>query len=79
MVPATRSFVVRHGDHISHHSDGIDLPDMGAVLAEVTKSTGEPLRELKSPIEVGSEWRMEVANEARKPVFSLRVIDESHE
>jgi hypothetical protein len=72
-------FVVRHGDQVAHHSDGIELPDMGAVLMEVTKSTGELLRELNSPIEAGSEWRMEVADEARKPLLSLRVIAELHE
>jgi hypothetical protein len=46
-------FVVRHGDQVAHHSDGIELPDMSAVLMEVTKSTGELLRELNSPIEAG--------------------------
>ena len=72
-------FVVRQGDQVSYHSDGVELPDIGAVLKEVTKSTGELLRELVSPIEPGTELRMEVANETRKPVFSLRVIAESHE
>jgi hypothetical protein len=46
---------------------------------EVTKSTGELLRELNSPIEAGSEWRMEVADETRRPLLSLRVIAELHE
>jgi hypothetical protein len=72
-------FVVRHQDQILHQSDGIELPDMGAILTEVTKSTGELLRELNSPIEAGSEWRMEVADEARKHLLSLRVIAELHE
>lgn len=53
-------FVVRHGDQVAHHSDGIELPDMGAVLMEVTKSTGELLRELNSPIEAGwnGGWKL---------------------
>lgn len=72
-------FVVRHDDRVSDDGDGIELPDIGAVLVEVTKSAGELLRELKTPIEAGSEWRMEVANEARKLLFSLRVIAELHE
>jgi hypothetical protein len=72
-------FVVRHGDYVTHHSDGIDLPDIGAVLLEATKSTGELLRELSGPIEAGSEWRMEVADAARRPLLSLRVIAELHE
>jgi len=70
-------FVVRHGDETSDHSDAIEFPDIGAGL-EATKSTGEILRDLDYPIEAGSEWRMEVVDEARKPLFSLRVIAELH-
>ena len=72
-------FVIRHGDQTSDHSDGIEFPDIGAVKVEAIKSTGEILRELNYPMEAGSEWRMEVADEARKPLFSLRVIAELHE
>ncbi len=72
-------FMVRHGDQTSHQSDGIEFPDMGAVQLEATKSAGEILRDLSHPIEAGSEWRMEVVDEARKPLFSLRVIAELHE
>jgi hypothetical protein len=71
-------FVVRHGDKTSHHSDAIAFPDIGAVQLEAIKSTGEILRDLDYPIEAGSEWRMEVVDEARKPLFSLRVIAELH-
>jgi hypothetical protein len=71
-------FVVRHGDQ-TDHSDGIEFPDIGAVQLEAIKSTSEILRDLNYPIEVGSEWRMEVADEARKPLFSLRVITELYE
>jgi hypothetical protein len=71
-------FMVRQGDHMSQNSDGIELTDMGAVLMALTQSTGELLRDLNSPIEAGSELRMEVADESRRRLFSLRVIAESH-
>jgi hypothetical protein len=71
--------MVRHGDETSHDSDGIEFPDVGAVQLEAIKSTGEILRDLDYPIEAGSEWRMEVVDEARKPLFSLRVITELYE
>jgi hypothetical protein len=45
---------------------------------EAINSTGEILRDLVYPIEAGSEWRMEVADEARRPLFS-RVTAELHE
>jgi hypothetical protein len=72
-------FMVRHGNETSNHSDGIEFPDVGAVQLEAIKSTGEILRDFNYPIEPGSEWRMEVVDEARKPLFSLRVIAELHE
>ena len=72
-------FMVRHGDETSHDSDGIEFPDVGAVQLEAIKSTGEILRDLDYPIEAGSEWRMEVVDEARKPLFSLRLITELYE
>jgi hypothetical protein len=72
-------FVVRQGDYASYHSDGIEFPDIGAVQLEATKSTGELLRDLNRPIAAGSELRMEVADESSRPIFSLRVIAESHE
>jgi hypothetical protein len=72
-------FVIRHGDKTSDHSDGLEFPDIGAVQLEAIKSTGEILRDCNYPIEAGSEWRMEVADEAHKPLFSLRVIAELHE
>jgi hypothetical protein len=72
-------FVFRQGDQTSHHSDEMEFPDIGAVQLEAIKSTGEMLRELDYAIEAGSELRMEVADEARKPLFSLRVIAEHHE
>jgi len=72
-------FVIRHGDQTFDHSDGFEFPDIGAVQLEAIKSTGEILRDLNYPIEAGSEWRMEVADDARKPLFSLRVITELHE
>jgi hypothetical protein len=72
-------FSVRHAGRTSHHIDGIDFPDIEAVQLEAIQSTGELLRELNLPFATGAEWRMEVADEARKPLFSLRVVAESHE
>jgi hypothetical protein len=72
-------FVVRYGDKTSDHGDGLEFPDIGAVQLEAIKSTGEILRDCNYPIEAGSEWRMEVVDEACKPIFSLRVITELHE
>jgi uncharacterized protein DUF6894 len=72
-------FRVSDGERTTLDSDAIELPDMCSVWIEATKSTGEILRDLNHAIRVGTELRMDVADEARKPLFSLRVIAESHE
>jgi hypothetical protein len=72
-------FIVRHEGRISDHSDGIDFPDLNAARLEAVKSAGELLRERNVPLEAGSEWRMDVADETRGPIFSLRVIAENHD
>jgi hypothetical protein len=72
-------FSVRLGEHTSQHDDGIEFPDLTAVQVEATKSTGEILRDLERALEVGSELRMEVVDEARRPIFILRVIAELRE
>jgi hypothetical protein len=64
---------------VTDESDGIEFHDLSAVQLEAIKSTGEILRDLDYPLEAGSEWRMDVIDEARKPLFSLRVIAELHE
>jgi hypothetical protein len=70
---------VSNGERTTLHSDGIELPDIPAVWIEATKSTGEMLRDLNHALQAGTELRMDVADEARKPLFSLRVIAETHD
>lgn len=72
-------FSVSNGTRTTHHSDGIELPDMSSVLIEAARSTGEILRDLSDGIRAGTELRMDVADEKLKPIFSLRVIAESHQ
>ncbi len=72
-------FSVSNGERTTLHSDGIELPDIPAVWIEATKSTGELLRDLDHAIQAGTELRMDVADEARKPLFTLRVIAETHD
>jgi len=45
-------------------------------MQRIAKFPVELLRELDRPIQAGSDWRMEVADETHRPIFSLRVIAE---
>jgi hypothetical protein len=72
-------FSLSDGKRTTLQSDGIELPDMPSVWIEATRSTGEMLRDLDQAVCVGAEWRMDVADATRKPLFSLRVTAESRE
>jgi hypothetical protein len=72
-------FNVRDGERTTLASDGIELPDLQSVWIEATKSTGDTLRDLNHAVRAGTELRMDVADEMHKPLFSLRVIAETHE
>jgi hypothetical protein len=72
-------FSVSDGGCTTLASDAIELPDMCSVRIEATRSTGDMLRDLSHGIRAGTELRMDVSDEARKPVFSLRVIAETHQ
>ncbi|NVN84643.1 MAG: hypothetical protein HXX15_01030 [Rhodopseudomonas sp.] len=72
-------FTVSNDDRVNSHSDGIDFPDLDSVWIEATKSTGELLREINHVVSPGPVLRMEVSDETRKPVLSLRVIAELHD
>lgn len=52
--------------------EGTELPDAGAAWKEATIACGEMLRDLDGSLKVGPEWRMEVAEESGKVLFSLR-------
>jgi hypothetical protein len=71
-------FSVSDGECTTLASDGIELPDICSVWIEATRSTGETLRDLNHAIRAGTELRMDVADEAHRPLFSLRVIAETH-
>jgi len=72
-------FTVCNADRVHSHSDGVELPDLDSAWIEATKSTGELLREIEHAVSPGPVLRMEVMDETRRPLLSLRVIAELHE
>ena len=63
-----------------HVHDGTDRPDSrGSVLpdfksahAEAIMTCGEMLRDIDGDLPIGSEWRMDVADETGRTILSLR-------
>lgn len=69
-----------------HVADGRDIPDTeGTSLAgpdearaQALRTAGEILREEGMTFWRGAEWRMEVTDEARRRVFTLRFSADEH-
>ena len=57
--------------------DGLDLPDTQAAWSEAVRTCGAMLKDIDGQLPQG-EWRMEVTDESRQPVFTLRFVGTDH-
>lgn len=73
----TYFFNVRHGSLAIDH-EGTDLPDDSAAWQQATTACGEMIRDLDGALKAGPEWRMEVLDEKREVIYSLRFQGKSH-
>jgi hypothetical protein len=64
--------------HDRDHEDleGEELPDSHAAWAEATETAGGILRDLDGKLQPGQEWRLEVTDEFRNPLYVLRICAE---
>ena len=58
--------------------DGLEMRDKDEAWAEAVRSCGEMLKDIDGQLQPGSEWRMDVTDAARKPVFTLCFIATEH-
>lgn len=61
------------------HDEPLDLADVGAAWTEATIACGEIMKEIDGNFSAPGEWRMDVQDEARRALFSLRVVAEVHQ
>lgn len=52
--------------------EGTELPDVYTAQAEAIRLSGEVLRDMGARFWDGTEWRLEVADEAGQVLFTLR-------
>jgi hypothetical protein len=71
-------FQITHG-HYSGMADGIDLADHAAAWDEITKVCGDLVGGISRNMEQNSEWRMELLDEAKQPLFRIRLLAETLE
>jgi hypothetical protein len=53
--------------------DGEELPDKHAAWKEATVMAGRILQDLDGSLRPGHDWRMEVTDEFRNPLFVLQI------
>ncbi|QOG23431.1 MULTISPECIES: DUF6894 family protein [Bradyrhizobium] len=68
-------FNVTHERSTTDHV-GEELADHRAAWKEATVTAGQILQGLDGDLKPGREWRMEVTDQFRNPLFVLRIIAE---
>jgi hypothetical protein len=70
-------FRIGNGDYSGISGEGFDLADKDAAWTEMTKVCGDLVGSIARKLRQQSEWRMELLDESRKPVFRIRVVAET--
>ena len=68
-----RYFFNVHHDTIQIDHVGEELPDKHAAWEEATVSAGQILQSLDGRLKPGHDWKMEVTDEFRNPLFVLLI------
>jgi hypothetical protein len=70
-------FRIGHG-HFSGASDqGTEFESREAAWTEMTRVCGDLLGSISRKLKQNAEWHMELLDEARKPVFRIRLVAET--
>jgi hypothetical protein len=60
------------------NAESIELKDDHAAWEEATVACAEILKDMDGQLMKSGEWRMEVFDAFRKPLYTLRLIPEAH-
>jgi len=70
-------FRISHGRYAGASDQGSEFESREAGWAEMTKVCGNLLGSISRSMKQNAEWQMELLDEARKPVFRIRLVAES--
>jgi isopenicillin N synthase-like dioxygenase len=70
-------FRISHGPFAGASDEGSEFESRAAAWAEMTKVSGNLLGSIARSLQQNAEWQMELLDEAREPVFRIRLISES--
>jgi hypothetical protein len=78
-IPMPRYFISTTIKGRTHeHEEPLEVADDHAAWTEATTACGEIMKEMDGDFSAPGEWRIDVKDEARRPLYSLRVIAEVH-
>ena len=70
-------FRICTGSYSGTSGEGFDLPDKDAAWLEMTRVCGDLVGGIARKMKQQSEWRMELLDESRKPVFRVSMMAET--
>jgi hypothetical protein len=70
-------FRISHGRYSGASDHGSEFESREDAWAEMTKVCGNLLGGISRSLKQNGEWQMELLDEAKKPVFRIRLVAES--
>jgi hypothetical protein len=70
-------FRISHGRYSGASDHGSEFESREAAWAEMTKVCGDLAAGISRNLKQNSEWQMELLDEAKKPVFRIRLVAET--
>ena len=70
-------FRIRHGRYSGASDQGSEFESREAAWTEMTKVCGNLVGGVSRSLKQNGEWQMELLDEAKKPVFRIRLVAES--
>jgi len=68
---------IAHGSYSGISDVAFDLPDDAAAWREMTKVCGDLVGGVCRRLEQGSDWHLELLDEAKTPLFRIRLVAEA--
>lgn len=70
-------FRISHGRYSGASDQGSEFESREAAWTEMTKVCANLLGGISRSLKQDAEWRMELLDESKKPVFRIRLVSES--
>jgi hypothetical protein len=76
-IMALYFFRIGHGHYSGASDQGSEFESRDAAWAEMTKVCGDLVGSISRKLKQNAEWHMELLDEAKKPVFRIRLVAET--